>query len=180
MRTDGGASGKIGSKLRDDQTGTRRFSLTRAIICPVDEVDRSILMVLEADGRISNAELAARVGLSASPCLRRVRRLEESGVIRGYRAVIDSGAVGRGLRVFAGVRLSRHIRADVTAFERTVTQLPEVAYCHHVTGNFDYLLQIEVADLPAYENFHAHYLASLPGIAAVTSYATLKTLSHDE
>ena len=136
-------------------------------------------MVLEGDGRISNAELAARVGLSASPCLRRVRRMEESGVIRGYRAVVDSGAVGRGLRVFAGVRLTRHVRADVTAFERAVTQLSEVAYCHHVTGNFDYLLQIEVADLPAYEKFHANRLASLPGVATVTSYVTLKTLARD-
>ena len=145
----------------------------------MDEVDRSILMVLEADGRISNAELAARVGLSASPCLRRVRRMEESGVIRGYRAVVDSGAVGRGLRVFAGVRLTRHVRADVTALERAVTKLSEVAYCHHVTGNFDYLLQIEVADLPAYENFHANRLASLPGVATVTSYVTLKTLARD-
>ena len=145
----------------------------------MDEVDRSILMVLEGDGRISNAELAARVGLSASPCLRRVRRMEESGVIRGYRAVVDSGAVGRGLRVFAGVRLTRHVRADVTAFERAVTKLSEVAYCHHVTGNFDYLLQIDVADLPAYENFHANRLASLPAVATVTSYVTMKTLSRE-
>jgi DNA-binding Lrp family transcriptional regulator len=84
-------------------------------------------------GRISNAELAARVGLSPSPCLRRVRRLEETGVIRGYRALIDPAAVGRGLRVFAGVRLLRHGRADVVAFERAVVRLTEVVHCHHVT-----------------------------------------------
>jgi Lrp/AsnC family transcriptional regulator, leucine-responsive regulatory protein len=90
----------------------------------VDDVDRSILAVLDMDGRISNAELADRVGLSPSPCLRRVRRLEESGVIRGYRAVIDPSAIGRGLRVFAGVRLIRHARADVVAFERAVVRLP--------------------------------------------------------
>jgi Lrp/AsnC family leucine-responsive transcriptional regulator len=83
----------------------------------MDEVDRSILAVLERHGRISNNELAARVGLSPSPCLRRVRQLEEAGVIRGYRALIDPAAVGRGLRVFAGVRLMRHTRADVVAFE---------------------------------------------------------------
>jgi Lrp/AsnC family leucine-responsive transcriptional regulator len=92
----------------------------------MDEVDRSILAVLEKHGRISNAELAARVGLSPSPCLRRVRRLEETGVIRGYRALIDPAAVGRSLRVFAGVRLMRHTRADVVAFERAVVRLPEV------------------------------------------------------
>jgi Lrp/AsnC family transcriptional regulator, leucine-responsive regulatory protein len=96
-----------------------------------------------------------------------------------YRAVIDPNAIGRGLRVFAGVRLARHVQADVAAFEHAVTQLPEVAHCHHVTGNYDYLLQIEVADLPAYENFHAHRLAALPGIAPVTSYVAMKTLSHN-
>ena len=143
----------------------------------MDDVDRAILTVLERDGRISNAELAARVGLSPSPCLRRVRRLEETGVIRGYRALIDPAAVGRGLRVFAGVRLVRHARADVVAFERAVIGLPEVVHCHHVTGNYDYLLHVEVADLPAYEEFHANRLANLPSVAAVTSYVTMKTLS---
>ncbi|MEV7289542.1 Lrp/AsnC family transcriptional regulator [Streptomyces sp. NPDC093252] len=142
----------------------------------MDAVDRSILAVLEQDGRISNADLAARVGLSPSPCLRRVRRLEETGVIRGYRALVDPAAVGRGLRVFAGVRLLRHTRDVVTAFEQAVTALPEVTHTHHITGNFDYLLQVEVADLTAYEDFHAHRLADLPGVAAVTSYVTMKTL----
>jgi Lrp/AsnC family transcriptional regulator, leucine-responsive regulatory protein len=145
----------------------------------MDEVDRSILAVLERHGRISNAELAAKVGLSPSPCLRRVRRLEETGVIRGYRALIDPAAVGRSLRIFVGVRLMRHARADVVAFERAVLQLREVVYSHHVTGNYDYLLQVEVADLAAYEDFHANRLASLPGVAMVTSYVTMKTLSAD-
>jgi len=143
----------------------------------MDEVDRSILAVLEQHGRISNNELAARVGLSPSPCLRRVRQLEEAGVIRGYRALIDPAAIGRGLRVFAGVRLVRHARTDVVAFERGVTRLPEVIACHHITGNFDYLLQVEVADLPAYETFHANQLAALPGVATVSSYVTMKTLT---
>jgi Lrp/AsnC family transcriptional regulator, leucine-responsive regulatory protein len=145
----------------------------------VDDVDRSILAELEKDGRISNADLADRVGLSPSPCLRRVRRLEETGVIRGYRAMIDPAAIGRSLRVFAGVRLMRHSRADVLAFERAVIRLPEVVHSHHITGNYDYLLQVEVADLPAYEDFHANRLADLPGVAAVTSYVTMKTLSAD-
>jgi Lrp/AsnC family transcriptional regulator, leucine-responsive regulatory protein len=142
----------------------------------MDAVDRSILAVLEQHGRISNSDLAARVGLSPSPCLRRVRQLEESGVIRGYRALIDPAAIGRGLRVFAGVRLVRHTRADVIAFEGGVTGLSEVVACHHITGNFDYLLQVEVADLPAYEDFHANQLAALPGVATVTSFVIMKTL----
>jgi Lrp/AsnC family leucine-responsive transcriptional regulator len=143
---------------------------------PMDDVDRSILTVLDKYGRISNAELANLVGLSPSPCLRRVRRLEESGAIRGYHALIDPAAIGRSLRVFAGVRLLRHARADVAAFERAVVRLPEVVHTHHVTGNYDYLLQVEVADLPAYEEFHANRLASLPGVANVNSYVTMKTL----
>ncbi|MFD7324258.1 Lrp/AsnC family transcriptional regulator [Streptomyces sp. NPDC059875] len=142
----------------------------------MDDVDRSILAVLERNGRISNNELAAKVGLSPSPCLRRVRNLEESGVIRGYRAVIDPAAVGRGLRVFAGVRLMRHTRADVVAFEEGVMALPGVVACHHITGSFDYLIQVEVADLPAYEEFHANQLAALPGVATVNSFVIMKTL----
>lgn len=145
----------------------------------MDDVDRLILAVLEKHGRISNAELAARAGLSPSPCLRRVRRLEQTGVIRGYRALIDPAAVGRNLRVFAAIRLVRHARADVVAFERAVIRLPEVIYIHHVTGHFDYLLHVEVADVSAYEDFHANRLANLPAVATVASYITMKTLTTD-
>lgn len=95
--------------------------------------------------------------------------------IRGYRALIDRDVIGRGLRVFVGVRLPRHSRANVAAFERAVIRLSEVIYTHHVTGDYDYL-QVEVADLPAYENFHANRLANLPGVAAVNSYVTMKTI----
>jgi Lrp/AsnC family leucine-responsive transcriptional regulator len=143
----------------------------------VDDIDKRILAALYDDGRLSNADLAARIGLSPSPCLRRVRRLEEEGVIRGYRAMIDPAAIGRGMRVFAGVRLARHSKAEVDAFESAVTELREVRQTHHVTGNYDYLLDVEVSDLSAYEHFHANQLAGLPGVAAVTSYVTMKTLS---
>jgi Lrp/AsnC family transcriptional regulator, leucine-responsive regulatory protein len=105
--------------------------------------------------------------------------LEETGVIRGYRALIDPAAVGRGMRVFVAVRLMRHARADVVAFERAVIRLREVVYSHHVTGNYDHLLQVEVADLPANEDFHASRLARLPSVAAVTSYVTMKSLPAD-
>ena len=97
-------------------------------------------------------------------------------MIRGYRALIDPAAIGRTLRVLVGVRIVRHARTDVIAFERAVINLPEVRYAFHVTGNYDYILQVEVADLPTYEHFHAHRLASLPSVAAVTSYVTMKTL----
>ncbi len=146
------------------------------ILLLMDDVDRSILAVLERNGRISNNELAAQVGLSPSPCLRRVRNLEEAGVIRGYRAIIDPAAVDRGLRVLAGVRLARHTRPEVIAFEEGVMALPGVLACHHITGSFDYLIQVEVADLPAYEEFHANQLAALPGVATVNSFVIMKTL----
>jgi Lrp/AsnC family leucine-responsive transcriptional regulator len=142
----------------------------------MDEIDRAILTLLDRTGRISNADLAERVGLSPSPCLRRVRRMEKSGVIRGYRAEVDPVALGRSLRVLVGVRLVRHDREDVRAFENAVVELTEIAFAHHVTGGFDYLLQVEVADLPAYEDFHANRLASLPNVGAVTSFVTMKTL----
>ncbi len=105
-----------------------------------------------------------------------MRRLEDAGVIHGYRAVIDPAAIGRGLRVIVGVRLARHALNDVQAFEKAVVELPEVVETHHVTGNFDYLLHVEVADLNAYEDFHAKRLADLPGVSAVNSYVVMKTL----
>ena len=142
----------------------------------MDEIDRRILNVLHDHGRVSNADLAAAVGLSPSPCLRRVRRLEAAGVIRGYRAVIDPAAIGRGLRVIVGVRLARHALKDVQAFEKAVVALPGVVETHHVTGNFDYLVHVEVADLGAYEEFHAKRLAGLPGVSIVNSYVVMKTM----
>ena len=99
-------------------------------------------------------------------------------MIRGYRADIDPAAIGRSLRVLVGVRLLRHARTDVVAFERAVVALSEVQCTFHVAGNYDYILQVEVADLPAYEDFHANRLASVPGVGAVTSYVTMKTLSR--
>jgi len=142
----------------------------------MDETDQRILRVLHDHGRIANADLAARVGLSPSPCLRRVRRLEDAGVIHGYRAVIDPAAIGRGLRVIVGVRLARHALNDVQAFEHAVLELSEVVETHHVTGNFDYLLHVEVADLSAYEDFHAKRLAGLLGVSAVNNHVVMKTL----
>jgi Lrp/AsnC family leucine-responsive transcriptional regulator len=142
----------------------------------MDDTDRRILNVLHDNGRIANSDLAAAVGLSPSPCLRRVRRLEAAGIIRGYRAVIDPATLGRGLRVIVGVRLARHALQDVQAFERAVVTLTEVVETHHVTGNFDYLLHVEVADLGAYEEFHATRLADLPGLSAVNSYVVMKTM----
>ncbi len=117
----------------------------------LDRIDRRILELLQADGKLSNQELAERVSLSPSPCLRRIRRLEESGVIRQYVALLDPGKVGLGLLAYATVRLEKHGDADqrspVDSFRGAVKSWPEVIACYAMTGEMDYLLRVEVQDL---------------------------------
>lgn len=147
---------------------------------PMDKVDRHILQVLQEDGRLTNAELADRVGLTASPCLRRVRQLEEQGVIRGYRALIDAAAVGRGFQVFVMVVMHRTGQDTIAQFEQDVIGMPEVVEVHRFFGDLDYLLRIAVADLPAYERFYADELTALPGVARMTSLITMKQVKIDQ
>ncbi|MEL7204620.1 MAG: Lrp/AsnC family transcriptional regulator, partial [Pseudomonadota bacterium] len=109
---------------------------------------------LSRDGRISNLDLAERVGLSPSACLRRVQDLERRGVIRGYRAMLDKTSLGIGFVAYATVGLNSHTKASQKAFERAMEIASEVVECHNITGAVEYLLRIEVADLPAYKAFH--------------------------
>jgi Lrp/AsnC family leucine-responsive transcriptional regulator len=139
----------------------------------LDAHDRAILDVLRRNGRASVAELASATGLSASACSRRLRRLEDQRVIRGYRTIIDPDADGRGLTAFVGVRLVRHQREHIQRFKDGARRLAEVVECHHVTGNFDYLLRVEVPDLPAYERFHADRLAALHNVGQVVTYISM-------
>ena len=139
----------------------------------MDAIDDRILQALRRDGRISNAELAARVGLSPSACLRRVQELERSGVIRGYRAVLDRSRLGIGFTAFMAVGLGSHTKAAQEAFERAVAAAPEVVECHNVTGTIEYLLRVEVADLAAYKRFHTDVLGTLPQVSAITSYVVM-------
>lgn len=139
----------------------------------LDEVDLDILMTLEDDARISNVDLADRVGLSPSPCLRRVRRLEEEGVIRGYRADIDPKAFGRELVVLTSVRLSRHDEATLRRFEDTCAGWPEVTENLELTGGIDYIMKVAVRDLEAYSSFIRYRLATIPEVATYTSYVVL-------
>lgn len=143
----------------------------------LDDIDHHILDVLRRDGRIANVDLADEVGLSPSPCLRRVRRLEEAGIIRGYHAEIDPKAVGRGFLAFATVTLTRHDREVVDAFEKAVVDAPGVVECHHLAGTSDYLLRIEVEDLAAYDRFSRQAAADLPGLGALTTHVVLSTLA---
>jgi Lrp/AsnC family transcriptional regulator, leucine-responsive regulatory protein len=139
-----------------------------------DSVDRAIIDELRRDGRLSNVELAARVNLSPSPCLRRVRALEESGVIRGYHADIEPSAIGRGLEVSVLVELSLKDRETVEAFEEQVSRFDEVLECRRMFGIPDYIIRVGVADTDGYERFYMNKLAELPGVTRVNSQFTMK------
>jgi DNA-binding Lrp family transcriptional regulator len=139
----------------------------------LDRFDEQILQVLSHDGRISNVELAARVGLSPSACLRRVQELERRGVIVGYRAVVDRAALGVGFLAYVAVGLSDHTKASQEAFERSIARAPEERECHNVTGSIEYLLRVEVRDLAAYKHFHTDVLGTLPQVTSISSYVVM-------
>jgi Lrp/AsnC family leucine-responsive transcriptional regulator len=145
---------------------------------PMDGIDRAILRHLQADGRLSNVELAERVRLSPSPCLRRVRALERAGVIRGYHADIDPAAVGRGFEVTVHVELTLKDRGTVEAFEAGIAELDEVVECRRMFGLPDYLIRVAVADETAYEAFYMNKLAELPGLARVNSQFAMKVVKR--
>ncbi len=138
-----------------------------------DPINERILQALLANGRISNTELAARVGLSASACLRRVQELERTGVIAGYRAVLDPVAMGRGFTAYIGVGLSNHSKASQQAFEQAMANAPEVVECHNVTGVIEYLLRVESTDLAAYKAFHTDVLGTVPNVSAITTWVVM-------
>jgi Lrp/AsnC family transcriptional regulator, leucine-responsive regulatory protein len=142
----------------------------------MDKLDRAILSHLVSDGRLANTELAERVGLSPSPCLRRVRNLERAGIITGYHANVDLTALGRGLQVLVHVEMAIQDRATIEAFEAAVTQIDEVTECRRMFGHPDYLLWISTSDLDAYERLYIDKLTSLPGVARTNSQFTMKTV----
>ena len=144
----------------------------------MDRVDRAILRHLQADGRLSNVELAQRVSLSPSQCLRRVRALEAAGAIRGYHADIDAASVGRGFEVVVHVELSLKDRATVEAFEERIATFDAVIDCRRMFGIPDYLVRVAVADATAYEAFYMNELAELPGLARVNSQFTMKMVKR--
>ncbi|MBP0457312.1 Lrp/AsnC family transcriptional regulator [Streptomyces montanisoli] len=141
----------------------------------MDDLDRAIIMELEAAGRISNAELAARVGLTPAPCLRRVRRLEEDGVITGYHARVDPEATGRGFEVLVNVDLVVKDRATVLAFEERVASFDEVVEFRRMFGLPDYFVRIATESIEHYEEFVTHVM-DVPGLARVDSHLTMKRI----
>ncbi len=142
----------------------------------LDAIDRRIIAALQADGRLSNVELAARIGLSPSPCLRRVKRLEQDGYVEAYRAVLQRGRVGLGLTAFIGVKIEAHASERAEAFEDVVVAMPEVVACHMIAGEVDYLLEVVVPDLERYQRFLVGKLLDLPIIREVRSNIAIETL----
>jgi DNA-binding Lrp family transcriptional regulator len=145
----------------------------------LDAIDRRILEELQKDGRITNVELASRVGISAPPCLRRVRALEEAGFVRGYHAEIDPATLGYGVTVFAQVGLSSQAEADLQAFEARVTQWPEVRECTMLAGEVDFLLKIIAKDWNAYQQFLTTHLTTAPNVAHVKSALAIRVSKPD-
>ncbi len=144
----------------------------------LDDIDRRILATLQRNARLTNVELSAEVGLSPSPCLRRVGLLEKAGVIGGYHASLDRTGVGLGLTVFVGVKVERHQDEAAEAFRKAVRALPEVVSCHLVSGEADFLLQVVVPDLAAYERLLLGTLLKLPGVSDIRSNFAIQTVKQ--
>jgi Lrp/AsnC family transcriptional regulator, leucine-responsive regulatory protein len=144
----------------------------------MDDTDRAILRHLQSDGRLPNAALAERVRLSPSPCLRRLKRLEEEGTIRGYRAILDRRKVGLGLTVFVEIKVSGQSRRLAEQLEQAIAEVDEVVASYIVGGDADFMLEVVVRDLAAYEHLLLHTLLELPGVSGVRSNFAIRTVKE--
>jgi Lrp/AsnC family leucine-responsive transcriptional regulator len=145
----------------------------------LDDIDRRIISELQRDGRLAIVDLADRVGLSSTPCLRRVKRLEAEGLIRRYAALVDPKALGLGTQALVQVTLDDHSEPVVEAFEAAIRQRPEVIACYAVTGEMDFLLQVQVADLEAFSEFALKALLRMPGVRGTKSSFIMQTIKSD-
>lgn len=148
-------------------------------ISKLDPIDRKILAELQADGRMTNVELAKRVGISAPPCLRRVRTLEESGFIRGYHAEVDRRALGFEVQVYAMVGLNRQAEADLSEFEDRCREWPLVRECHMLNGEVDFILKCVAPDLSSFQNFLTSHLTAAPNVASVKTSLVIRGAKDD-
>jgi Lrp/AsnC family transcriptional regulator, leucine-responsive regulatory protein len=144
----------------------------------LDAIDLKILAALQEDARLPNVDLSEKAGLSPSPCLRRVRELEERGVIRRYVTLVDPGAIGLPVSVFVSVTLERQVEEALEQFEKAIFQRPEVMECYLMTGDADYLLRVVTADLAAYERFLKDHLTRIRGVASIKSSFALKQVKY--
>ena len=141
----------------------------------MDRIDRQILALLQGNGRMTNVELAERVGLTAPPCLRRVRALEEAGAIRGYHADLDPARLGYPITVFAMVSLRSQAEADLSAFENHIAAIPEVRECHMLNGEIDFILKIVASDLRSFQDILTTHLTPAPNVVSVKTSLTIRT-----
>lgn len=144
----------------------------------LDKIDRRLLAELQAEGRVTNVDLARRVGLTAPPCLRRIRTLEEEGVIRGYHADLDASKLGYAISVFAMVSLRSQAEESLRAFEEHIKTLPEVRECHMLNGEIDFILKIVSRDLQSFQEFLTSKLTPAPNVASVKTSLTIRTAKH--
>jgi len=142
----------------------------------LDAIDCRILNLLQADARLPNIEVAEQVGLSPSACLRRVRRLEDSGVVDGFVALVNPSKIGRSVDVFVEISLDSQAEDKLDAFEEAVAECPEVMSCHLMAGDFDYLMHLAVADTADYERIHKAHLARLPNVSRLVSSFAIRTV----
>lgn len=149
------------------------------LMATLDSIDRRLLAELQAEGRITNVDLASRVGLTAPPCLRRVRALEEEGVIRGYHADLDPSRLGFTITVFAMVSLKSQAEEDLRAFEQHIKGLPEIRECHMLNGEIDFILKIVSKDLQSFQEFLTSKLTPAPNVASVKTSLTIRTAKNE-
>ena len=145
----------------------------------LDSIDRRLLAELQAEGRVTNVDLARRVGLTAPPCLRRVRALEEAGVIKGYHAELDAASLGFTITVFAMVSLKSQAEEDLRTFENHIKALPEVRECHMLNGEIDFILKIVSKDLQSFQEFLTSKLTPAPNVASVKTSLTIRTAKNE-
>ncbi|MBB5752832.1 Lrp/AsnC family transcriptional regulator [Prosthecomicrobium pneumaticum] len=145
----------------------------------LDAIDWKILRELQADGRMTNVELARRVGISAPPCLRRVRALEEAGIIRGYRALVDEKALGYDVTVFAMIGLTSQAEADLVAFEAKVREWPLVRECHMMSGEIDFVLKCVAPSLRAFQTFVIEELTAAPNVGSVKTALAIRRVKDE-
>ncbi|MFT6702398.1 MAG: Lrp/AsnC family leucine-responsive transcriptional regulator [Pseudomonadales bacterium] len=144
----------------------------------IDRIDRKILTALQIDGKMSNVELASQVGLSASPCLERVKRLEQQGYITGYTAIVDPSKLGAAMLVFIEITLSKTSVDIFAEFSAAVQNLDDIQECHLVSGNFDFLLKARVADMSSYRKLLGDTLLRLPGVRESRTYVVMEEVKH--
>lgn len=145
----------------------------------IDDIDRKILEILQENGRITNAELASRVGISPPPMLERVKKLEKKGIIQKYVALLDPDTIGKGTMALVSVSLDRHRIKSIDLFTKAIEKIPEVMECYHVTGDDDYILKVAVKDIHEYENFILKKLTKLPAISKLKTSFILSTVKYE-